>query len=139
MMTCAEFAAKLNRAASRAASELSLPTAAVMDHVANEAKAVLGTYAYGWPALAQATIERGNPDNTPGLVTGAMQGSVEFKAQQDGTGAEGLVYSDMKEALWFEMGTVNQPARSFLFKSLWLATPTMAKEFGAFAEYIFVE
>ena len=139
MMTCAEFAAKLERAAARAATELVLPTVAVMDHVAKEAQNVLGTYAYGWPALSQYTIEHGNPDNTPGLRSGAMKGSVEFKAQQDGSGAEGLVYSDTKEALWFEMGTVTQPARSFLFKSLWLATPTMAKEYGAFAEYIFAE
>lgn len=139
MMSPAEFAAKLERAAARAASELVIPTAVVMEHVAKEAKNVLGTYAYGWPALSEFTIANGNPDNTPGLRSGAMQGSVEFKAQPDGAGAEGLVYSDTKEALWFEMGTVTQPPRSFLFKSLWLATPTMAKEYGAFAERILVE
>lgn len=136
MMTCAEFAAKLERAAIKAAAELVIPTAAVMEHVAKEAQNVLGTYAYGWPALSDYTIANGNPDNTPGLRSGAMKASIEFKAEAAGAGAEGVVYSDTKEALWFEMGTVTQPARSFLFKSMWLATPTMAKEYGAFAERI---
>jgi hypothetical protein len=70
-----------------------------------------------------------------------MRASIATKAEPIAGGAEGLVYSDQKEALWAELGTTGpgrgQPPRSFLFKSLWLATPVIAKTFGAFAEKLF--
>ena len=112
-----------------------------MEHVAVKAKAVLGTYTYGWPELAQSTqdqrVKLGFSANEPGFRTGYMQASVETMAQPSAAGAEGLVYSGELEALWFELGTdTPQPPRSFLFKSLWLSTDIMDKEFAAFAERI---
>lgn len=133
MMSPAEFARKLERAAIRARNELDIPTEAVMLSVATEAKAVLGTYAYGWKPLAASTLAHKSTGDSPLLERGDTRASVEYKAELSPTGAEGLVYSNDKVALWQELGTVHIPARSFLFKSLWLATPVMAKAFGEFA------
>jgi hypothetical protein len=145
-MTCAEFAKMLGRAAEAAEVGLVEPTEVVMTAVAAEAKRVIGTYEYDWPQLAEATQadrgRRGFTENDPLLRTGGMRASVATKAEPIAGGAEGLVYSNQKEALWAELGTTGpgrgQPPRSFLFKSLWLATPLIAKTFGAFAEKLFV-
>ena len=145
MMTCAEFAKMLGRAAETAEAGLVEPTEVVMKAVAAEAKRVIGTYEYGWPQLAEATQtdrgRRGFTENDPLLRTGDMRASVATKVEPIAGGAEGLVYSDQKEAVWAELGTTGpgrgQPPRSFLFKSLWLATPVIAKTFGAFAEKLF--
>ena len=142
MMSCAEFAKMLVRAAETAEVGLVEPTEVVMKAVAAEAKRVIGTYEYGWPQLAEATqddrVARGFPANEPLLRTGDMRASIATKAEAVAGGVEGLVYSDQKEALWAELGTMGpghgQPPRSFLFKSLWLATPVIAKTFGKFAE-----
>jgi hypothetical protein len=146
MLTCAEFAKVLGRAAETAEVGLVEPTEAVMTTVAAEAKRVIGTYTYGWPQLAEATqadrVAGGFSENDPLLRTGDMRASIATKAEPIAGGAEGLVYSDQKEALWAELGTTGpgrgQPPRSFLFKSLWLATPLIAKTFGTFAETLFV-
>jgi hypothetical protein len=142
MMSCAEFAKVLGRAAETVEVGLVEPTKVVMTAVAVEAKKAIGTYDYGWPQLAEATqadrVARGFSENDPLLRTGDMRASISTKAEPIAGGAEGLVYSDQKEALWAELGTMGpgrgQPPRSFLFKSLWLATPIIAKTFGAFAE-----
>lgn len=142
MMSCAEFATALGRAAERAEVGLVEPTEAVMKAVAIEAKKAIGTYEYGWPQLAEATkadrVASGFAENDPLLRTGDMRASIATKAEPIAGGAEGLVYSDQKEALWAELGTNGpgrgQPPRSFLFKSFWLATPVIAETFGAFAE-----
>ncbi|HYA07482.1 MAG TPA: hypothetical protein VEF90_16475 [Xanthobacteraceae bacterium] len=145
MMSCAEFAEKLARAAAKAEFLLAEPTQVVMDEVAKEAKRVIGTYEYGWPELADRTKENrvaaGFPENEPLLRRGSLRADIATKAELTAEGAEGLVYSDQKEALWAELGTNGpgrgQPPRSFLFKSLWLATPVMEKVFGKFAEKLF--
>ena len=138
MMSCAEFAAKLGIAAEAAHAGLVAPTETLMKDVAVKAKAALGTYSYGWPELAESTkedrVKKGFSANEPGLRTGEMRGSVNTMAQPSGGGAQGLVYSGELKALWFELGTSHpQPPRSFLFKSLLLSTPEMARIFGAFA------
>ena len=138
MMSCAEFAAKLGIAAEAAHAGLVAPTETLMKDVAVKAKAVLGTYTYGWPSLADSTMAQrellGYPKDEPGLRTGEMRSSVETMAVATANGAQGLVYSADVVALWFEKGTTRgQPPRSFLFKSLWLSTAEMDRIFGAFA------
>ena len=146
-MSCAEFAAILGEAAERAAM-LSAPTEEFMEVVKVKAQAVIGTYAYGWPELADYTKEHGNPGNTPLLREGGLRGSIEKMALPTGLGAEGLVYSGEKKALWAEMGTLGgasgggwggpEPARSFLMQSLIRSEPAMGAIFGRFAEQLFV-
>lgn len=144
MMSCTQFAALLGEAAAKAEFLLEEPTHLVMEEVAKEAKRVIGTYEYGWRQLADRTKENrenaGFTPNDPLERTGSMAASIKTRAELTPGGAEGLVFSDQKEALWAEMGTMGpqrgQPPRSFLFKSLWLASPAIAKTFGAFAERI---
>jgi hypothetical protein len=142
MMTCSEFAALLERAAVEAKAGLAAPTEAVMVAVEAHAKEAIGTYRYGWPELAESTkanrVAAGYPADEPLLRTGTLAASVQHKAEVTPEGAEGLVYSNDKVALWQELGTDRIPSRSFLLKSLWLASPTMARVFGEFAEKLFV-
>lgn len=140
-MSCGQFAYKLERAAALARGELVLPTEALMLLVAAQAKEAIGTYRYGWKELAPSTqadrVAKGYPADEPLLRTGRMAASIDHKAAPTPTGAEGLVYSDELIALWQELGTSRGiPPRSFLFHSLWLSTPEMARLFGAFAERI---
>jgi hypothetical protein len=78
--------------------------------VQDEAKRVLGTYDYGWPPLAPSTVERKGGD-TPGIETEEMKESIQRKVINHD---EALVGSELDRALWFELGTVKQPPRSFL-------------------------
>jgi hypothetical protein len=77
--------------------------------VAHEAKRVLGTYDYGWKKLKSSTVSHKGKD-TPGVNTGEMRDSIQWTAK----GLEGQVGSDNMKAVWFELGTVKQPPRSFL-------------------------
>jgi hypothetical protein len=102
---------------------------------------VIGTYEYGWEELADSTKEDrlalGFAENDPLLRSGSMRASIATKADLAPGGAEGLVYSGQKKALWAELGTrTGEPPRSFLMKSLVLAGPIIAKTFGEFAEKI---
>jgi hypothetical protein len=142
MMTCAEFAEILGRAAVKAQTGLVVPTEELMEDVQNKAKEAIGTYAYGWPQLAEATQESrvnlGFSANDPLLRTGALQADVSERAETSGMGAEGVVYSNMKEGLWAELGTSRgEPPRSFLMQSLIRSYPKMGELFAAFAESLF--
>jgi HK97 gp10 family phage protein len=77
--------------------------------VVEEAKRALGTYDYGWPKLAEATIDSKGAD-TPGVDTGEMRDSIEYTVEHDGA----YVGSNLDRALFFEMGTASQPPRPFL-------------------------
>lgn len=151
MMTCAQFAARLERAAIRAKNELDIPTEAVMVIVEAQAREVIGTYRYGWPELAPSTqadrVSKGYPADEPLLRTGEMAASIAHKSETTATGAEGLVYSGDVVALWQELGTTQRilpglgrkrhiPPRSFLYQSLLRAVPDMGSAFGKFAEQI---
>ena len=152
-MTCAEFAARLGVAAGHASSLLSVPTEEFMKAVEEKAKSAIGTYEYGWPQLAEFTQEdrvgRGFSANDPLLRTGEMREGIKSMALPIGLGAEGLVFSGEKKALWAEMGTAGgasgggwggpEPPRSFLMQSLVRSPAKMAEIFGKFAEEIFVE
>lgn len=138
MMSPGEFAQRLKLAAVRAREEITIPTEEAMSEVAARAKEVVGTYAYGWPQLADRTQEDrvalGFPANEPLLRTGGLRDSIEHRAEPTAIGAEGLVYSDAKEALWAEMGTSRgEPPRSFLMQSLVRSEAKIAAIFGAFA------
>lgn len=144
MMSCAQFAERLGRASVIIHNELDIPTEALMVVVAAQAKEAIGTYRYGWPELAASTqadrVRKGYPADEPLLRTGEMAASIEYKAELSGYGADGLVFSGDIVALWQEMGTSRGiPPRSFLFKSMWLATPEMSRIFGAFAERILLQ
>jgi hypothetical protein len=142
MMTCAEFAEILMRAAAKAETGLAVPTEELMKDVQEKAKEAIGTYAYGWPELAESTQESrtqlGFSANDPLLRTGALQGSIASKAEGTGLGAEGLVYSGEKTALWAELGTSRgEPPRSFLMQSLLRSIPEAGAIFARFAEGLF--
>jgi hypothetical protein len=151
MMSCAEFAEVLERAAIKARNELDIPTEAYMKEVEEKAKGVIGTYAYGWPQLAEYTQDDraslGFSANDPLLRTGGLRSSIESMAESSGLGAEGLVYSGEKTALWAEMGTRGgasgggwggpEPPRSFLMQSLVRSYGEMGSIFAAFAEALF--
>jgi hypothetical protein len=78
--------------------------------VQDEAKRVLGTYDYNWPPLAPSTVERKGAD-TPGVETHEMKENIQRTIINHD---EALVGSELEKALWFELGTVKQPPRSFL-------------------------
>lgn len=82
--------------------------------VQKEARRVLGTYDYGWPPLAQSTIDTKTMGDSPGLETGAMKRSIKIEVTGHREHWEAVVGSDMPRALYFELGTISQPPRSFL-------------------------
>lgn len=137
MMSCAQFARHLERAAIRARNELDIPTEAVMVVVEAQAREVIGTYRLGWQELAAATqadrVAKGYPADEPLLRTGQLAASIEHKAELAPGGAEGLVYSEDKIALYQEIGTSRIPPRSFLYHTLVNSTPTISSAFGKFA------
>jgi hypothetical protein len=137
MLSCAEMAARLNWAAVRVKAEIDIPTEAVVAKAEEKAKEAIGTYAYGWPQLAESTLEHKGA-NTPLLETGSMRDSISHKAELSAVGAEGLVYSDDIKALWQEMGTSRGiPPRPFLYQSLLRCDPEIESAFRAFMESLF--
>jgi hypothetical protein len=87
--------------------------------IETEAKRVLGTYDYHWPELADSTkadrVHQGYPANEPGLRSGEMRDSIEHVVRDIGfLETEGQVGSNEDKAVFFELGTSRQPARSFL-------------------------
>ena len=78
--------------------------------VETEAKSVLGSYRYGWPALKPETIARKATGDSPLLETGALRDSIEHMV----IGHSGYVGSNDDKAVWQELGTSRIPPRSFL-------------------------
>ena len=141
MMTCGEFAGLLQKAAIAARKELIVPTEAVMAAAETAAKSYIGNYQDGWPVLAESTIVEKNrlgyaPPDNPLLREGAMRDSIAHLAALSGEGAEGVVYSDSKIALYQETGTDRIPPRPFLALALFHSEPLISKLFGEFAEQI---
>jgi len=136
MMTCAEFAEIIGRAAVKAETGLVVPTEEAMTMVAEKARSSLGTGGYGWAPHSEATVERWG-EHPLGILSGKTQESVSSMAEAAGVGAEGLVYDTTPQAVFFEMGTVHQPPRSFLYQSLLHSYPKIGELFAAFAESLF--
>lgn len=76
-----------------------------------EAKAVLGSYEYGWPSLTPETIARKATGDSPLLETGELRDSIAHKVVDDKTCDMG---SNNDKAVWHELGTTTIPPRSFL-------------------------
>jgi phage gpG-like protein len=68
-------------------------------------------YIFGWPKLAQATIERKGFER-PLYETGALKNSIEHNVDADGRDA--YVGTDDPVAKYHEFGTSKIPARPFL-------------------------
>jgi HK97 gp10 family phage protein len=135
MMSCDEFAAKLKSAADEIKTGLVVPTKKSMELVAEKAKSVLGTDGYGWAPHTDATVERWG-EHGLGLLTGETHGTVGSEAISGGLGAEGIVYANTKQAIFFEMGTIHQPPRSFLYQSMVHSIPEMGEIYSRFAEKV---
>jgi HK97 gp10 family phage protein len=76
----------------------------------NSAKQAIGTYAYGWPPLAESTIAGKAAGDTPLLETGALRDSITHNV--DAT--EAYVGTDLEYAKYQEFGTSRIPPRPFL-------------------------
>lgn len=129
-MTLLGFAALLTRAVvliPRAQANAMEKAAVVIE---KEAKRVLGTYDYGWPPLSPVTLARKANGDTPGLETSAMRDSVQHVSTKD----ELEVGSNEDKALWFELGTRNQPPRSFLVGALTHKMDEVEEIIGGIAE-----
>jgi HK97 gp10 family phage protein len=94
--------------------------------VATEAKRVLGTDGYNWPALSEHTKK-----TQPGMLleSGAMRASIEWNAH----GNEGHVGSNSDIAVYQELGTSRIPPRSFLAGALHHEAPAIVKMAGKVA------
>src|ERR1700682_836435 len=68
--------------------------------VAAEAKRVLGTEGYDWPALSPATLAHKMQSGML-LERGELRASIEWNSE----GNEGHVGSDLDKAVWIELGT----------------------------------
>jgi phage gpG-like protein len=77
--------------------------------VCAEAKRVLGTESYDWPALSPATLAHKMQSGML-LETGELRDSIQWES----SGLEGAVGSNSDRAVWHELGTVKIPPRSFL-------------------------
>lgn len=82
--------------------------------IRDEAKRVLGTYEYGWVSLADTTIAGKITGDSPGLETGAMRKSIKYSVTGSRMHWTANIGSNDPHALYFELGTVKQPPRSFL-------------------------
>jgi hypothetical protein len=96
-----------------AANRLALEKGAKI--IQTEAKRVIGTHDYGWPALAESTVaKKGHDDplidyssSKPGsLIRDTIQTKVEGKSAYIGSDSDVAVYN--------ELGTSKAPPRSFL-------------------------
>jgi phage gpG-like protein len=85
--------------------------------VAAEARRVLGTEGYDWPALSPATLAHKMQQGML-LESGALRASIEWNSN----GNEGHVGSNFDRAVFHELGTSKIPPRPFL------AGAAMAKE-----------
>jgi len=82
-----------------------------------EAKAVLGTYDYGWPQLQPATIARKANGNTPLIETGTLRDSIEHNSTYDPL--EAYVGTNDPIGMYQEFGTSRGiPPRSFIEATL---------------------
>ena len=77
------------------------------DEVVEEIKRVIGTYEYGWPALADSTMKKKSAD-TPLLETGELRESYGMVIISND---EVEVGSANPKAIWQEQGTERIPPR----------------------------
>ena len=96
--------------------------------VEREAKALIGTYDAGWPALKPKTVARKAHGDTPLLETGAMRDSIHHTVGHD----EALVGSNDDKAVFQELGTSRGiPPRSFLVSAATRKEAEVARVLGS--------
>jgi phage gpG-like protein len=85
-----------------------------------EARRVLGTEGYGWPALSPETLAH---KTQSGMLkeTGGLHDSIKWSSE----GNEGRVGSDDDKAVWHELGTSRIPARTFLVGAAMVTEPAI--------------
>ena len=133
MISCAEYAAKLLSASRDMKANLLVPTETAMQIAKEESRAAIGTYAFGWPALAASTLEHKRAD-TPLYETGSLRDSLKTLTALTPVGAEGLLYTDEIVGLYQELGTTRGiPPRSFLYKAIVHSIPRIN---ATFADYV---
>ena len=127
----------LARALQRAAERLPDTYAASMEAsakvVQQDAKARIGHYQDGWPALAESTVTEkrrlGYADaenDNPLLRTGERRDSIKVEAS-----ARGFVVGSADPVMGYqELGTSTIPPRPVLAPALHHAAPAIAKELG---------
>jgi len=76
-----------------------------------EIRGALGTYRYGWPALAPSTVARKRNGDTPLVETGELRNSYAYTVVDAHTLDVG---SDNPKAIWHEYGTGRVPPRPVL-------------------------
>ena len=137
MFSPAELAARLEDAAADIPAALLAPTTEFVELAEHTAAKAIGTYEFGWPPLADSTMDdrarQGYAPNEPLLRTGELRSSIHSMAAITGIGADGLVYSPDKIALYQELGTDRIPPRSFLYASLVRTIPALGRLFGPVA------
>ncbi len=112
------------------AEHAALEAAAVI--VETEARRVLGTHDYHWPPLAPSTIVSKATGDSPGLETGEMRDSIHHHVGHTGRGGgmEADIGTDNDKAIWFELGTIRQPPRSFLAEAAVRTEPQVVQTIG---------
>jgi hypothetical protein len=137
MLSIDEFAAMLKLAAVRAKAEIDIPTEIVMVGAEKRAKEAIGTYEFGWPQLAESTqadrVAKGYAANEPLRRTGELQESIAHEVELTATGADGVLGSADRVAIFQELGTSRgTPPRSYLGESLMRSGPEIETAFGEF-------
>jgi len=104
--------------------------------VKTEAKRVLGTYDYGWPALSPVTVANKGGRDTPGIDTRELRGSIDYTMVGNN---EVCIGTDLAKGEWFELGTSRQPPRSFLVGAAQHKGPEIVDAFqDAFFRHLFI-
>ncbi len=109
MYSVASFIVKLKTISSEMNALGPAIVARACELVCAEAKRVLGTEGYDWPALSPATLAHKMQSGML-LETGELRGSIEWNSE----GNQGWVGSNNDKAVWHEFGTARIPPRSFL-------------------------
>jgi HK97 gp10 family phage protein len=111
--------------------------------VADKARSVIGSYEFGWPQLAPATIAdriaKGFSPNDPLLRTGELRDSIEYvvEVEDGGEKVTAEVGSNDPVAEFQELGTSTIPPRSFLWESLMRCLPEIEEMAGDQAVEVF--
>lgn len=98
--------------------------------VAETAKAALGTYTFGWPALKPETIKRKKTGDSPLLETGAMRDSIGYTVEPIRDGYLITVGARDAKAVHHEFGTAKIPPRPFLAPAAARAAPDLPARYA---------
>ena len=131
MITTEQFALELAAAINTIRPRLEIGLDKVGELTSKTAAHYLGTYQENWQRLAESTIERKKTGDSPGLETGEMRESIHHLV--DPLELELVVGSADKHALWFELGTIHMPPRSFLGLAMRHSLPFAEETFGKIA------